>query len=89
MNDDGKLVGKTKVNSILSERDPNLIQENNPLYLEKLSTISDAIIKVSNFVGESVPVTDELGILKGVVTESDLFLEYLKVQDQISEIEKD
>ena len=44
---------------------------------------------MSNFVGESVPVTDELGILKGVVTESDLFLEYLKVQDQISEIEKD
>ena len=57
--------------------------------LQTLSTISDAIIKVSNFVGESVPVTDELGILRGVVTESDLFLEYLKVQDQISEIEKD
>ena len=89
VNDDGKLVGKTKVNSILSEKGPNLIQENSPLYLEKLSTISDAIVKVSNFVGESVPVTDELGILKGVVTESDLFLEYLKVQDQISEIEKD
>ena len=40
-------------------------------------------------MGESVPVTDNNGILKGVVTESDLFLEYLKVQEQISEIEKD
>ena len=67
----------------------NLIQENNPLFIKESSNISDAIIKVSNFVGESVPVTDNNGILKGVVTESDLFLEYLKVQEQISEIEKD
>ena len=56
LNDDGKLVGKTKVNSILSEKSPNLIQENKPLYIQKSSTISDAIVKVSNFVGESIPV---------------------------------
>ena len=46
-------------------------------------------IKISNFVGESVPVVDGDRTLKGVVTESDLFIEYLKVQDKISEIEKD
>ena len=67
----------------------NLIQDNNPLYIEKSSNISDAIIKISNFVGESVPVVDGDRTLKGVVTESDLFIEYLKVQDKISEIEKD
>ena len=89
IDDDGKLVGKTKVNSVLSESTSNLIQENNPLFLAESSNISDAIIKVSNFVGESVPVTDNNGVLKGVVTESDLFLEYLKVQEEISEIEKD
>ena len=40
-------------------------------------------------MGESVPVVDGDRTLKGVVTESDLFIEYLKVQDKISEIEKD
>jgi CIC family chloride channel protein len=89
IDDDGKLVGKTKVNSVLSVSTSNLIQENNPLFIKESSNISDAIIKVSNFVGESIPVTDNNGRLKGVVTESDLFLEYLKVQEQISEIEKD
>jgi len=34
-------------------------------------------------------VVDGERILRGVVTESDLFIEYLKVQDKISEIEKD
>jgi CIC family chloride channel protein len=85
----GKLKGKTKVNSILTNNTENLIQDNNPLYIEKSSNISDAIIKISNFVGESVPVVDGDRILRGVVTESDLFIEYLKVQDKISEIEKD
>ncbi len=89
IDEDGKLVGKTKVNSVLSVSTSNLIQENNPLFIKESSNISDAIIKVSNFVGESIPVTDNSGRLKGVVTESDLFLEYLKVQEQISEIEKD
>ena len=89
IDDDGKLVGKTKVNSILSDNSTSIIQEDSPLYIEKASNISDAIIKISNFVGESVPVVDRNQILKGVVTEADLFLEYLKVQDKISEIEKD
>ena len=89
VDDDGKLLGKTKVNSIMSDSSANLIQDNHPLYIEKSSNISDAIIRISNFVGESIPVIDSNSILKGVVTESDLFLEYLKVQDKISEIEKD
>ena len=89
IDDHGKLVGKTKVNSILSEKSTSIIQESNPLYIEKASNISDAIIKISNFVGESIPVVDKNQVLKGVVTEADLFLEYLKVQDRISEIEKD
>ena len=89
LDEKGKLIGKTKVNSVLSNNSTNIIYEKNPLYLENSSNISDAIVKVSNFVGESIPVTDKVGRLIGVVTESDLFLEYLKVQDQISEIEKD
>ena len=82
-------LGKTKVNYVLSSKSKNIIQEKSPLYIEKSSTVSDAIVKASNFVGESIPITDQVGKLIGVVTESDLFLEYIKVQNQISEIEKD
>ena len=51
--------------------------------------VSNAIVKVSNFVGESIPVVDHDGKLVGVLNEADLFLQYLKVQDAISHIEKD
>ena len=71
-------MGKTKVNYVLSSKSKNLIQEKSPLYIEKSSNISDAIVKASNFVGESIPITDQIGKLVGVVTESDLFLEYIR-----------
>ena len=89
LDENGKLLGKTKVNYVLSSKSKNIIQEKSPLYIEKSSTVADAIVKASNFVGESIPITDQIGKLVGVVTESDLFLEYIKVQNQISEIEKD
>ena len=34
VDNDGKLVGKTKVNSVLSESTSNLIQETNPLFIK-------------------------------------------------------
>ena len=52
-------------------------------------TVSEGIAKASNFVGESIPVVDDNNKLIGVVTEADLFSEYLQVQQKISLIEKD
>ena len=52
-------------------------------------SISDAIEKASNFVGESIPIIDEDNMLLGVITEADLFSQYLEVQSKISNIEKD
>ena len=89
VDDAGKLCGKTKLNSVLSQKKERLIFDNAPLCVEDTQSISDAILKISNFIGESVPVVDKNNILLGVITESDLFLEYLEIQDQISEIEKD
>jgi len=59
------------------------------LAINSSSTISDAIVKASNFVGESIPVIDDDKTLLGVVTEADLFSEYLEIQEAISKIEKD
>ena len=60
-----------------------------PLTINSSATISDSIVKASNFVGESIPVTDNDKKLLGVVTEADLFSEYLDIQEAISKIEKD
>ena len=60
-----------------------------PLFIRETDTISNAIEKASNFVGESIPVLDRENKLLGVITEADLFSQYLEVQSRISNIEKD
>jgi CIC family chloride channel protein len=89
VNDNGLLLGKTKVNALLQKKNTTLIEDTSPLTLNINLNVSDAIVKVSNFVGESIPLVDNDGKLLGVLNESDLFLQYLKVQDDISHIEKD
>ena len=74
---------------ILQNKNTTLIEDRSPLTLNINLDVSDAIVKVSNFVGESIPVVDQDGKLVGVLNEADLFLQYLKVQDAISHIEKD
>ena len=83
-----RLTGKTKVNDLLGSGKK---AENTPypLAINSSSTISEAIVKASNFVGESIPVIDDDKTLLGVVTEADLFSEYLEIQEAISKIEKD
>ena len=89
LNIDGKLLGKIRVNDVLGNKDYMDFLEKSPLLLNANESVSKAIKKASNFVGESIPVVDNDRNLIGVVTEADLFSEYLKVQDQISHIEKD
>ena len=68
-----------------------LYQKNfdNILTLNENDTVSEAIKKASDFVGESIPVIDTSRKLLGVITEADLFSQYLKTQENISKIEKD
>ena len=51
--------------------------------------VLNAIKKASNFVGESIPILRKDNTLLGVITEADLFSQYLEVQNKISDIEKD
>ena len=89
VNTENTLIGKIKVNELL--KDGKFIRENidNILTLNANETVSEAIKKASNFVGESIPVIDSSKNLLGVITEADLFTQYLKTQDSISKIEKD
>ena len=87
VDDNEILVGKLNVNTLLDNTDELKVYK--PLSIKSTSSVSQAIVKASNFVGESIPVVNDKGILLGVVTEADLFSEYLKVQEYISNIEKD
>ena len=88
-NNKGFLIGKTRVNFLLTEKNTAIVEDPSPLTLNSNLNVSDAILKASNFVGESIPVVDDSGKLMGVLSEADLFQQYLKVQDDISYIEKD
>ena len=82
-----RLIGKVKVNEVL--RAGNKIEPAFPLIIKESDTISEAIKKASNFVGESIPIVGENNVILGVITEADLFSQYLTVQSTISNIEKD
>ena len=87
--EDNRLMGKIKVNEVMKELNQDVPIDKNPLALSINESISEAITKASNFVGESIPVLDQSKKLVGVITEADLFLQYLSVQESISNIEKD
>ncbi len=87
VNDRNQLIGKVKVNDLLKVGDQ--IEPSHPLTIREIDTISDAIKKASNFVGESIPIIGQDNTLRGVITEADLFSQYLEVQSRISNIEKD
>lgn len=89
LNENQQLIGKIKVNDIIRELNHNIKINRRPLTLNINESISEAITKASNFVGESIPVVNETNKLIGVITEADLFLQYLFVQESISSIEKD
>ncbi len=87
--EDNSLMGKIKVNEVMKEINQDVLIDKNPLALSINESISEAITKASNFVGESIPVLDQSKKLVGVITEADLFLQYLRVQENISNIERD
>ena len=78
VNDNGVLLGKTKVNALLQKKNTALIEDTSPLTLNINLDVSEAIVKVSNFVGESIPVVDYDGKLQGVLNEADLFFSILR-----------
>ena len=87
VNGNNQLIGKIKVNDLLKASDQ--IEPAHPLIIRETDTISDAIKKASNFVGESIPIIGKDNTFLGVITEADLFSQYLEVQSRISNIEKD
>ena len=88
----GKLIGKVTL--------PELIQRNiedcstvdlsnyqNYLSLKSSETVLEAIEKVKDFVGESIPIIDEKEYILGIISESDLFNSLLIAEKERNEEE--
>ncbi len=89
LNEKDQLIGKIRVNDVIREENEKVLIDRKPLCLNINESVSEAITKASNFVGESIPVVNHTNNMVGVITEADLFLQYLSVQESISNIEKD
>ena len=50
-------------------------------------TVLDAIDKVKDFVGESIPIVDDKGKILGIISESDLFNALLMAEKERHEEE--
>ena len=65
--EDNSLMGKIKVNEVMKELNQDVLIDKNPLALSINESISEAITKASNFVGESIPVLDQSKKLVGLL----------------------
>ena len=87
----GKLLGKVSLAELLTAKNYDMLENNisfrKYLYLNTTDTILQAIDKIKDFVGESIPVIDEKGYILGIISESDLFNELLKAEKERNEEE--
>ncbi len=92
LDDHGVYIGKLGLHQLLrappdDRVEPYIIADS--LILKKDASLMQAIELGSEFVGEHIPVIDmETGIMEGVITEADLFQAYLKLQNQIVDLER-
>ena len=67
----------------------NEFSNSNALSIKSDASLQQAIEIASGFVGESIPVIDRAsGVLKGVITEADIFKKYLELQGKVTDLEK-
>ena len=82
----GKLIGKVLLPELLqiSQKKKSIEISNfkKYLFLNNNDSILEAIDKIKNFVGESIPVIDESGSILGIISESDLFNELLMAEKE-------
>ena len=87
----GKLLGKVSLPLLLQlknkEESFDISHYQNYLFLNSNDTILQAIDKVKDFVGESIPVIEENGNILGIISESDLFNSLLMAEKERNEEE--
>ena len=91
LDDDKQFVGKISIYEVISAVDSNIEAhiDRQPLTLYADDSLAEAMAKVSQFVGESVPVVDTAtGQLCGSLAEGALFQAVIDVQNQARSLER-
>ena len=89
---DDRFVGKLSIQDLLLAKPDVLVTEH--FQTDVISIKSDASLQQAmevavNFVGESIPIIDrENNQMLGIVTEADLFKDYLTLQNKIVDLER-
>ena len=84
-------MGKLDIHSLIEAGDEKVdnFVDKNPVVLLTEESLQSAMVKVSTFVGESLPiVSSENNELKGTITEGDLFQAVIEVQKMARDLER-
>ena len=91
INPEGKLIGKVNLPELIKMDSKKSVINNSNfkkfIFLNSTDTILEAIDRIKNFVGESIPVKDNKGYIQGIISESDLFNALLVAEKERNEEE--
>mgnify|MGYP001476699207 FL=1 len=91
LDNQNSFLGKIIITDIVRQN-PNQLAKNfcidNPLSIKTDASLQQCIEAASEFVGETIPVIDrQTNVLQGVVSEADIFQAYLKLQNNVIDLE--
>ena len=88
---DNTYVGKISLLNLVNKKGFNLVDyaERKPLIIDPNSSLMSVIKKLSNFVGESIPIVNKkTNAMIGIISENDVLKAYLEISKEINQIEK-
>ena len=91
VDDDKNYLGKINLINLINSKSKNayLLKEKKHIILSPNESILETIEKLSNFVGESIPIVDSNNNkMLGIISENDILDAYIKLSNQIKDIEK-
>ena len=86
----GKLLNKIELHKLIGLKKSTklgLLKKNQYLKIHENENIFNALDICKKFVGESIPVIDENNLLRGIITEGDIFNVYIKTSKNQRELE--
>ena len=84
-------MGKINLINLINSKSKTafLLRENEHIILNPDQSILETIEKLSNFVGESIPIVKtENNKMLGIISENDILDAYIKLSNEIKNIEK-
>ena len=91
MTQTGSLIGKLDIHALIEANESQVYDfiDKNPVILFSDESLQSAMVKVSTFVGESLPiVAPHNNSLQGTITEGDLFQAVIDVQKMARDLER-